>query len=264
MSDPRPSRSRLPAVLARGAYWLACAGGLTPWLYAAVLAECDSVRRPTAWMRAAGLGCEPLAIALACAALYGLRRADGPRPGRPYALAALGVAALALAVTLPTAQDLDRNWLPRRSAMLRLSCLSNVKQLAMASMMYAQDSDGRLPSAANWNAATRPYAYSDLTYVCPNEVVGDLPSYAMNRQAAGMAPDAIAHPEQTVILYESIPGRNLAGGAELLPARPRHNSVDYAGFADGHARSVSRRRLGSANWSPSVAPPDHAKVRGKR
>ncbi len=119
------------------------------------------------------------------------------------------------------------------------SCLSNVKQLALAFMMYAQDYDDRMPFAydmapdwswesawdfyVNWADGTHrlgligPYTLNEQITLCPT--VGELQSwgrpysgYAYNASYVGGSPDdgltpaalgSIARPSETVMLCDS-------------------------------------------------------------
>src|ERR1051325_11144646 len=47
------------------------------------------------------------------------------------------------------------------------SCLSNAKQLALGSLMYAEDDDGHLPLAPTWQDGTWPYIKTNRGYRCP-------------------------------------------------------------------------------------------------
>src|SRR5271165_6318670 len=55
-------------------------------------------------------------------------------------------------------------------------CLSNMRQMGLATMMYAQDYDERLPLAAtttassylNWHNLLIPYTQNEQIWVCPS------------------------------------------------------------------------------------------------
>jgi prepilin-type processing-associated H-X9-DG protein len=53
-----------------------------------------------------------------------------------------------------------------------------------------------------------------------------------------------------VLIFETEGGWNLAGGRELLPAKPRHANAYTVGFADGHAEMVPAARLAKLRWDP--------------
>src|SRR5438874_13668219 len=46
-------------------------------------------------------------------------------------------------------------------------CQSNLKQLGMATLMYAQDYDDRLPLRRTWSDGIYPYVKNRDVYICP-------------------------------------------------------------------------------------------------
>src|SRR5690349_19513520 len=50
-------------------------------------------------------------------------------------------------------------------------CQSNLKQLASATLMYANDYDDRLPLRRSWAGGTSPYLKSWEVYVCPEAAI---------------------------------------------------------------------------------------------
>jgi hypothetical protein len=99
----------------------------------------------------------------------------------------------------------------------RISCLSNVKQLGLAFRMYEQDYDERYPLSPSWNEDIYPYTKNTHILHCPYASGEPLPTYAMNRQLKSVLLARIETPTNTVMLFDSIPSRNLSGGRELLP-----------------------------------------------
>ena len=60
----------------------------------------------------------------------------------------------------------------------------------------------------------------------------------------------ISAPTNTVMLFDSIPGKNLIGGRELLPHPPRHSAGQTVGFLDGHAKQFTTDHLADFLWRP--------------
>jgi prepilin-type N-terminal cleavage/methylation domain-containing protein/prepilin-type processing-associated H-X9-DG protein len=118
------------------------------------------------------------------------------------------------------------------------SCLSNVKQLTLATMMYSQDYDERLPgtyltNSTAWMTRVYPYIMSGTTsgtagvFTCPSwpgPFTMDLPEpfvtpstpqvgYGMNiylnisYDLGGMALATLQKPADTILLADSGPGR---------------------------------------------------------
>lgn len=119
------------------------------------------------------------------------------------------------------------------------TCLNNIKQLSLGVMMYADDYDGSYPNPKKWNEQIFPYTKSSKLLYCPQAHRRDMPAYALNSKLKGMNSGASTHVDTTVMIFESIPGRNLAGGSELLPKYPRHHGGDHIGFLDDHAKWLS-------------------------
>ena len=107
------------------------------------------------------------------------------------------------------------------------SCLSNVKQLALAALMYSQDYDERLPGSFincngclyKWSRVIQPYIKNTQIYICPSDRphwecsrgVG-YNSYEINHQVAhgsGWRPGEfnsslaqITMPAETVLIFD--------------------------------------------------------------
>lgn len=147
------------------------------------------------------------------------------------------------------------------------SCLSNVKQLGLAFMQYAQDYDESLPvgQEVSWSATVgqsgffgngvMPYVKNSQIFVCPSmptvnlgtwRNIGYLPtSYGYNKMLdTGRAMAAFQNPAQTVIMmdarnawldsvgaiYDRV-GDGDYGGPTLF-----HNDGCNVGYLDGHAK----------------------------
>lgn len=115
---------------------------------------------------------------------------------------------------------------PRQTTM----CLSNVKQLAMATLSYAQDYDEVLPTGGG---VLGEYTKNSEQFECPATSV--LPSYALggNRAGHGLNQD---DPGSKPMLWEIT--------STTEPALDRHrlcgNDGSNIAFLDGHACWVGR------------------------
>jgi prepilin-type processing-associated H-X9-DG protein len=140
-----------------------------------------------------------------------------------------------------------------RPAAQRAACQSNLKRISRAMLMYAQDNDGRLPGAGNWDSAVVRYLRKDPNatprlFQCPSDRSAPREpgyphsgsaSYALNRRVGGRRVRDIADPESTVLLFDSSGrGTGMNGGPELLPSPPRHQERNNVAFLDGSVRSV--------------------------
>ena len=145
------------------------------------------------------------------------------------------------------------------------SCLSNVKQLNLATLMYIQDYDETLPVAiggfADWSLfwttieLVEPYVKNQQIRFCPSDPTGSVNlstftglgrySYAWNK--AAFAYRVPGFPAGPIITMAQIPRPaettsffdGLMQGMALLTAH-RHNDGANVSFFDGHAKWYSR------------------------
>lgn len=127
-----------------------------------------------------------------------------------------------------------------REAARKSGCMSNLRQLATAQEMYANDYEGRFPVASRWGDLTRPYVANPQSYRCPSVPRGQGFGYAMNVRLSRQKANALQNPGQIPLLYDS---SNLAWNAHdpvtSLPSPPRHaRETNSVAFADGHVQSV--------------------------
>jgi len=144
------------------------------------------------------------------------------------------------------------------------SCLSNVKQLSLGNVMYAQDYDERTvifaqgASGGNpqWHYLIEPYLKNENIYICASQnptVVwyGRRISYGIHR-STGVKLSEIQKPAETLALADVrylddennscavfyVPPGNTLGSYGCLS--DRHNDGLNVGFYDGHAKWMKR------------------------
>ncbi|MHB8997571.1 MAG: DUF1559 family PulG-like putative transporter [Armatimonadota bacterium] len=166
------------------------------------------------------------------------------------------------------------------------SCLSNVKQIGLALLQYAQDYDERLPyyyftggrtvwpsqaagttSGMMWISSVFPYAKNVQMFNCPSNstawggaYVGNGFSYPYNAYLSNQSLGSIVYPSQCVMNvcgwyyctwgssnYEST-GGNPLGGPSI---KKWHNEGTNAVHVDGHAKWYQFGRIwrGNATWN---------------
>jgi prepilin-type processing-associated H-X9-DG protein len=116
------------------------------------------------------------------------------------------------------------------------SCTSNMKQLCLAALMYAQDWDETLPNE-NWPKDLEPYIGNTTLFRCPAapERIG----YALNAALAAGKMGDVKNPAETVFFFEAdVPDDVAFGGPEAVLQEPRHADRIVVGFVDGHARAM--------------------------
>ncbi|HWD40525.1 MAG TPA: hypothetical protein VG944_16875 [Fimbriimonas sp.] len=119
-------------------------------------------------------------------------------------------------------------------------CLSNVKQLDLAVIMFSNDFDDKLAmTSVNWKSKISPYVRNASLFTCARDPKGTV-SYSFNAKLAGKAMAGISRPAETVLVYE---GKN--GHLDF-----RHGGRAAVGFADGHAKLLSKEQAKKLSWKP--------------
>jgi hypothetical protein len=246
--------------LARLSYRLACAGPLAFVVMALMYPPTDARLLPSLPIQALWwilCLCSPCGAALGAVALLLSRRQTlGYRSlSVGHAGAGLVVGVLAsLSIVLGTPALNNIRMTNHSSGGRHAACMSNVKQLGLGFLLYNQDYDERYPLPKIWNEAMSPYIKDKDVFRCPESVAEKLPTYAMNRSLKGAVESAIETRDQTVMLFDSIPGKNLAGGKALFPNPLRHGAGHSTtiGYMDGHVKSVSQENLPGLLWIPQL------------
>lgn len=185
------------------------------------------------------------------ALVQGRRRPEGARAD---ALAIAGLAASALAIiTIPIpAAIMFPVFAKARDKARTAACMSNLKQLSMGMMMYAQDADERMPREDNWGDALWPYTKNTQIFHCPSTPIDSKGNYCYNAQLSGAAIKDFTAPAQTAAIFDAKEGWNQSGGAELAEAR--HGGGLNVAFADGHVKYL-RSLDANVMWDPKARPP---------
>ncbi|MCD6362117.1 MAG: DUF1559 domain-containing protein [Armatimonadetes bacterium] len=163
----------------------------------------------------------------------------------------VAIVAVGLATMMVMAAIMFPAFVRAREKARQASCISNLKQLDLAMLMYAQDYDEVLPLAHSWCDATLAYTRDRSVYVCPNEPRAQ-GTYALNDGVAGWNLSAIVSPAETVGIFESRPGWNLCGGPQLIECR--HNEGANVGFVNGYVKWVNGGSVSSLTWVPEIVP----------
>jgi hypothetical protein len=126
------------------------------------------------------------------------------------------------------------------------ACMSNLKQMSLALMMYSQDYDDRLPRRANWMDGLGPYIHQEAVFRCPS-VRASGPAaygYAFNSALASQKRSKLPRPASVRALYDSSNlARNASDPGTSLPNPPRHLR-NVIGYADGHVSAGRRQPAG--------------------
>jgi prepilin-type processing-associated H-X9-DG protein len=128
-----------------------------------------------------------------------------------------------------------------------LASISNLRQIGLAMILYAEAHDDYLPPARTWADALLllPYWKSPTDsnfhpielFRDPSAPAGQPWNYAFNRNLAGVRLSDIKDPAATVMLFESTSGvKNATDTGQSLPHPGRHSGGSYYVFADGRAK----------------------------
>jgi prepilin-type processing-associated H-X9-DG protein len=116
----------------------------------------------------------------------------------------------------------------------RISCQSNLKQLATGFSMYQQDYDGRFPPCAVWSGILQPYTKDEALLRCPKDPKRW--SYALNSNLDRALMSDIRNPERVALLFDSALHTPSACGLAKDADFNRHNGGANWAFVDGHVR----------------------------
>ena len=129
-----------------------------------------------------------------------------------------------------------------------MTSLSNLRQIGLALIMYAESNGGRLPDADGWVDALLPQwndvkdkgFHAEALFRDPTAPGEELWNYAFNHALSGVRLADLKDPSATVMVFESTAGiKNAADKGQSLPRPGRHTGGDYFVFADGHAKWVA-------------------------
>jgi len=164
-----------------------------------------------------------------------------------------------------------------REAARKTSCISNLRQYALATQMYTQDFDERFPMnsyldgscVATFYLEVDPYVKNKQVPQCPSErdamdipamfagfAAGACPGtpqftgYAVNTSVfvSGFSPGVqtpslavIQRPSDTIMQYDGNVNFDTT-----QPVQARHNGTFVANYVDGHVKAISARETGAS------------------
>lgn len=140
----------------------------------------------------------------------------------------------------------------------RTACLSHMKQLALAVIMYSTDFDDRLPPAPTWADLTKPYTKNGEIYECPGleDRKPNQFGHAFRRAVALKLEKDIASPPDEPMLFDSTDlSWNANGDFSLVPPAGRHPfGTNCFGFVDGHCKWMTTDRFFCLHAATRIAP----------
>jgi prepilin-type processing-associated H-X9-DG protein len=191
-------------------------------------------------------------LVLGIVALVKINKSQGRLSGGGLAIAGIAVSGVLLLVAPIVAAMVLPALAKAKSRAQTVQCISHVKQLSLAAMMYAGDHNDRLPDASQWCDLTQTYLGrgSSPVLLCPAGKQSDRCHYAFNAQLSSVELKQVGNPAQTVLFVEAEDGWNASGGPELLSKPSRHYGPRVVGFVDGHVEMVTSGRQNKLKWIP--------------
>ncbi|MBS1718552.1 MAG: hypothetical protein JSS72_12555 [Armatimonadetes bacterium] len=118
-------------------------------------------------------------------------------------------------------------------------CVSNIKMMAVATLMYATDYDGVMPGQ-NWTTHLTPYVKDPAIFTCPTmHDQGKEGGYAMNQALLGSFTSKIQSPSTTPLYFEvADEGLNRTANPLSFVSPPRHGGKRTVAYADGRSKAL--------------------------
>lgn len=128
----------------------------------------------------------------------------------------------------------------------RMVCAANLSGLGRAMLIYANDYDDNFPTPSKWCDLLIKHAeVTEKEFRCPGTPDG-LCNYAMNENLKNFHAGN-ARPDM-VVLFETYPGWNQAGGPEILSTENHQRQGCNVLYVDGHVEFVKTRDLDKLKW----------------
>lgn len=156
-----------------------------------------------------------------------------------------------------------------------LSCMSNVREIGLATLLYSQDIDDRLPPLA-WFNPLSCYVKNYQVFLCPNALANaSTPNnnicYALNPNIQSVTITSLPRTADLILFADSFqPPAGFAYQPPVFnalpsPAHPRvfgevnyrhHNGANFA-FCDGHCAWLPNdpAEIPASMWMVSAPPP---------
>ena len=189
-------------------------------------------------------------LILGIISLVKINKSNGALRGSGLALAGTIVSGVFLLMLPVVAALLLPALANAKSKAQAIICMTNMKQLALGSFMYADNNKGQLPSGPDWCDTVQKYVRNEKAFQCPGGNRNQRCHYAFNSQLSGVKTKSVTSPAQTVLLFESDGGWNASGGIELMVKKSRHQRAMSLVFVDGHSEIVRESRLQAVRWEP--------------
>ena len=123
-------------------------------------------------------------------------------------------------------------------------CMSNLRNLAVAESLYANDNNDFVLSTKDWITRLNAKDYmGGKDFKCPGS--NGPVSYALNGNVEKKSLEKFDSPELTALVFDA--DKSTVGGIELL-ASDRHSNRPFVAFLDGHVSPVPQMNRSKIKW----------------
>ncbi len=190
-----------------------------------------------------------IGLILGLVSLNKIKKSNGQLGGKGLAIAGVCVSVAVIPITAILAGLLLPALANAKGKAQTINCVNNLKQIALAARIYANDHNDTFPPTSTWcDALQTELGNSSKVLHCNADTTGQRSTYGYNLQLSGKK-DGDVNP-RTVMFFEIDGGWNVSGGPELLPQKPRHRQIVNIAFADGSVQQVRVSDLSQLRWNP--------------
>ncbi len=185
------------------------------------------------------------AVIFGIVALVKIEKSGGTLKGKGLAIA--GLAAPAALFPFACMMGIMMPMLAQtRHIAYRMVCGNNLGGLTKAMIVYAGENGDKYPTSSQWcDLLMQNMDIPAKQFRCKGASEGPC-NYAMNINIEKLGPDA---PPDMVLLFESKPGWNQAGGPELLTIENHQGKGCNVAFNDTHVEFVLSKDVNDLKWT---------------
>ncbi len=182
--------------------------------------------------------------------LVKISKSKGQLKGTGLAITGIVLPSVSVIFILPMMLAILMPALARVKALAhKTMCSTNLSIISNAMMDYTANHNDMYPPAYNWcDVLIKDCNVSPKQFCCPasNAAEGQS-SYAININVAGKKVSEV--PPDTVLLFETTPAANPAGGPEILSTDNHWDDGCNILFADCHVKFVKPPELSNLRWT---------------
>jgi prepilin-type processing-associated H-X9-DG protein len=182
--------------------------------------------------------------------LVKISNSKGQLKGTGFAVAGIAIPSVSAVFILPIILVILMPALGKvRCSVQTMVCTKNLSSLGKSMLIYTNDYKDMYPPADSWCnlLVTDGNALPD-EFICPGSIaVKGESSYAININVAGKKVSEVS--PDTVLLFETNPEVNPAGGPEILSTDNHQRDGCNVLFADGHVKFVKSEELEDLRWT---------------